>query len=381
MGVLYIVRGGWEAGRRRHIPCYLEAIMAKLDAFFKEMKEQGASDMHLSVGSPPMLRLHGTLKKVEYPALTEDVLRSMLYEILSERQIEKFEKTNDLDFAYGSPGVARFRANYYRKHTGLSAAFRIIPFKVLTLDEIGAPEVFKKMCDFNNGLVLVTGPTGSGKSTTLASMIHYINATSNCHILTLEDPLEFIHEPVKSLISQREIGEHTESFASALKAALREDPDVILVGEMRDLETISLALTAAETGTLVFGTLHTNGATATVDRIINVFGPLDQPRVRTMLSTSLVGVVSQQLARCADGRGRVAAVEVMLNNPAIANLIREGKTAQLYSQIQTGGQLGMMTLERALANLVLQGSVSREEALAKAGKPEELARLLDDQDS
>jgi len=362
--------------RNREITAHallIRIVMARLDAFFKEMKEQGASDMHLSVGSPPMLRLHGTLKKVDYPAMTDEVLRPMLYEVLTEKQIEKFEKTNDLDFAYSSPGLSRFRANYYRKHTGISAAFRIIPFKVLSLEDIGAPEIFKAMCDYNHGLVLVTGPTGSGKSTTLASMIHHINSTSNCHILTLEDPLEFIHEPIKSLVSQREIGAHTDSFASSLKAALREDPDVILVGEMRDLETIQLAISAAETGHLVFGTLHTNSAAKTVDRIIDVFPADRQAQIRTMLAESLRGVIAQQLPKRANGKGRCGAYEVLVATQAVRSLIREQKTFQIVSAIGTGRTVGMQTLDQHLIELVLKGTITSEEAQKYSEHPQILA--------
>jgi twitching motility protein PilT len=344
--------------------------MAKLDAFFKEMREQGASDMHLAVGSPPILRLHGTLLKVDYPPLTDEVLRPMLYEILTERQIERFEKTSDLDFGYSSPGIARFRANYYLKHTGIAAAFRIIPHKVLTLEEIGAPEVFKQLCDYNNGLVLVTGPTGSGKSTTLSAMINHINQNFPCHILTLEDPLEFIHEPAQSLISQREVGSHTESFASALRAALREDPDVILVGEMRDLETIQLAISAAETGHLVFATLHTNSAAKTVDRIIDVFPADRQSQIRTMLAESLRGVIAQQLPKRADGKGRCGAYEVLVATPAIRSLIREQKTFHIVSAIGTGRKDGMQTLDQHLLELVQKGTITLEEALKYAEHPQ-----------
>jgi len=343
--------------------------MAKLDAFFKEMREQGASDMHLSVDAPPILRLHGTLKKVDYPPLTDDVLRSMLYEILTEKQIERFEKFNDLDFGYSSPGIARFRANYYRKNTGISAAFRIIPFEVLTLDKIGAPPVFKSMCDYNNGLVLVTGPTGSGKSTTLSAMINHINQTSPCHILTLEDPLEFIHQPAKAMISQREIGGHTESFAAALRAALREDPDVILVGEMRDLETIQLAISAAETGHLVFGTLHTNSAAKTIDRIIDVFPADRQAQIRTMLAESLRGVIAQQLPRRANGKGRCGVYEVLVATPAVRSLIRESKTFHIVSAIGTGRKDGMQTLDQHLIELCQAGTISLEEGLKYSEQP------------
>lgn len=343
--------------------------MARLDAFFKVMSEQGASDMHLSVGAPPILRLKGSLKKVDYPPLTAEVLRPMLYEILTEKQIESFERTHDLDFGYSAAGIARFRANFYQKSTGIAAAFRIIPFKVRTLDELGAPGVFKAMCEYRNGLVLVTGPTGSGKSTTLAAMIHHINAENAEHILTLEDPLEFIHEPLKATISQREIGAHTESFATALRAALREDPDVVLVGEMRDLETIQLAITAAETGHLVFGTLHTNSACKTVDRVIDVFPADRQAQVRTMLAESLRGVIAQQLLLRADGKGRVAAYEVLVATQAVRSLIREEKTYQINSVLGTSRKEGMQTLDQALCELVQKGTVSLDEAVKYHEQP------------
>jgi twitching motility protein PilT len=343
--------------------------MARLDAFFKVMAAQGASDMHLAVGSPPILRLHGGLKKADYPPLTEEVLRPMLYEVLTERQIEAFEKTHDLDFAYTAPGIARFRANFFLKHTGMAGAFRIIPFKVRTLEELGAPAVFQTMCEFRNGLVLVTGPTGSGKSSTLAALIHHINLNRDEHILTLEDPLEFIHDPIKCMISQREIGTHSESFSMALRAALREDPDVVLVGEMRDLETMQLAIAAAETGHLVFGTLHTNSAGKTVDRVIDVFPADRQPQVRAMLSESLRGVISQQLLQRANGQGRVAAFEVLLATPAVRSLIREEKTYQIPSIIGTSRREGMQSLEQALLDLVQKGLVTLEEAVAYSDTP------------
>jgi twitching motility protein PilT len=350
--------------------------MAKLDAFFKVMAEQGASDMHLAVGGPPILRLQGALKKVDYPPFTEEVLRPMLYEVLTERQIEQFEKTHDLDFAYSSPGIARFRANFFLKHTGIAAAFRIIPFKIRTLDDLNAPGVFQSMCEYRNGLVLVTGPTGSGKSTTLAAMIHHINQNGHEHILTLEDPLEFIHEPIKCMVSQREMGSHSENFASALRAALREDPDVVLVGEMRDLETIQLAISAAETGHLVFGTLHTNSAGKTVDRIIDVFPADRQAQVRAMLAESLRGVISQQLLLRADGKGRVAVYEVLVATPAVRSLIREGKTYQIPSIIGTSRREGMQTLEQSLVELVQKGSVSLEEAVKYSETPAALVAKM-----
>jgi len=340
--------------------------MAKLDTFFKAMCDQGASDMHLAVGAPPLLRMLGTLKKVEYPPLTDEVLRPMLYEILNERQIERFEKNNDLDFGYSAPGIARFRANYFMKATGIAAAFRIIPFHIRTLEDLVTPEVFKALCEYKNGLVLVTGPTGSGKSTTLAALIHHINSTSHDHILTLEDPLEFIHEPIQCQISQREVGTHTESFATGLRAALREDPDVVLVGEMRDLETIKLAISAAETGHLVFGTLHTNNAGKTVDRIIDVFPSDQQEQVRAMLSESLRGVISQQLLRRADGKGRVACYEVLVATPAVRALIREAKTFQIPSVISTCRKDGMQTFDQALFEMIQKKLVTLEEAVKVA---------------
>lgn len=343
--------------------------MAKIDAFFKVMAEQRASDMHLSVGMAPVLRLQGTLQKVDYPPLTDEVLRPMLYEILTERQIERFEKKPDLDFAYSAPGIARFRGNMFLKRTGLSAVFRMIPFKICSLDDIAAPEVFKSLCEFKSGLVLVTGPTGSGKSTTLAALIHHINAHGNEHIITLEDPLEFVHEPVQSIISQREIGEHCDSFSTGLKSALREDPDVILVGEMRDLETIQLAISAAETGHLVFGTLHTTSAAKTVDRVIDVFPADRQSQVRTMLSESLRAVISQQLLKRADGKGRVGAYEVLVANGAVRSLIREQKTFQITSAISTGRKEGMQTLDQALKELLQRKLVTVDEAMKFADSP------------
>ncbi|ACM18808.1 twitching motility pilus retraction ATPase [Geotalea daltonii FRC-32] len=336
--------------------------MARIDALFKMMNEQGASDLHLSTGSPPIFRLNGEMERLNFKSLGHEDLRSILYEILSETQIADFEKRKDLDFAYSVPGIARFRGNMLMQHRGIAAVFRIIPSKILTADQLNLPEGVRKLTALKKGLVLVTGPTGSGKSTTLAAMIDLINSTRREHILTLEDPLEFIHENKMSLFNQRQIGEHSESFAAALRAALREDPDVILVGEMRDLETISLAMSAAETGHLVFGTLHTSSAAKTVDRIIDVFPKDAQEQVRAMLSESLKGVISQQLLRNADGKGRSAALEIMMGTPAIGNLIREGKTFQIPSIMQTAKKDGMQLMDQHILDLLKTKKVSPEEA-------------------
>ncbi|MFZ2949967.1 MAG: type IV pilus twitching motility protein PilT [Desulfuromonadaceae bacterium] len=336
--------------------------MARIDALFNMMKEQGASDLHLSTGNPPIFRLRGEMVRLNFKALGHDELKTILFEILSEKQQAHFNETKDLDFAYEVPGLARFRGNIMMQYRGIAAVFRIIPTKILSADELGLPEGVRRMTNFKKGMVLVTGPTGSGKSTTLAGMIDLINSTRKEHILTFEDPLEFIHENKMSLMNQRQIGEHTESFASALRAALREDPDVILVGEMRDLTTIQLAMSAAETGHLVFGTLHTSTAAKTVDRIIDVFPTDQQEQVRAMLSESLKGVICQQLLKTADGKGRVAALEIMLGTPAIANLIREGKTFQIPSIIQTAKKDGMQLLDQHLLDLLKTKRVNPEEA-------------------
>lgn len=336
--------------------------MAKIDALFKMLKEQGASDLHLSAGNPPIFRLHGEMVRLNFKALSHEELKVILFEILSDEQRAQFEQTMDLDFAYAVPELARFRGNYMMQHRGIAAVFRIIPSKILSADELKLPEGVRSMTRFKKGLVLVTGPTGSGKSTTLAAMIDLINSTRKEHILTLEDPLEFIHENKQSLLNQRQIGEHTNSFSSALRAALREDPDIILVGEMRDLETIQLAMSAAETGHLVFGTLHTNTAAKTIDRIIDVFPTDQQEQVRAMLSESLKGVVCQQLLRTADGKGRVAALEIMLGTAAIGNLIREGKTFQIASIIQTAKKDGMQLMDQHLLDLLKSKRILAEEA-------------------
>jgi len=336
--------------------------MARIDALFNMMKEQGASDLHLSTGNPPIFRQRGEMVRQNFKTLAHDELKAILFEILNEKQKAQFEETKDLDFAYEVPGVARFRGNIMMQYRGIAAVFRIIPTRILSADELGLPEGVRRMTNFKKGLVLVTGPTGSGKSTTLAGMIDLINSTRKEHILTFEDPLEFIHENKLSLMNQRQIGEHTESFASALKAALREDPDVILVGEMRDLTTIQLAMSAAETGHLVFGTLHTSTAAKTVDRIIDVFPTDQQEQVRAMLSESLKGVICQQLLKTADGKGRVAALEIMLGNAAIGNLIREAKTFQIPSIMQTAKKDGMQLMDQHLLDLLKTKKVAPDEA-------------------
>ncbi len=340
--------------------------MANIDVFFKFMVEQKASDLHMSVSAPPILRIHGDMIPMKFQTLTDEYLRGLLYEIMSEGHRARFEKTGDVDFGYEVPGVGRFRANVFKDRNGVGAVFRLIPSEVLSAGKLGLPEAILKLADNKNGLVLVTGPTGSGKSTTLAAMIDHINATRREHIITVEDPIEFVHKNKLSLINQREVESHTRSFTTALKAALREDPDVILVGELRDLTTIELAVTAAETGHLVFGTLHTNSAPKTLDRLIKVFPEGQQEQIRTMLSESLRGVVAQALLKRSDRPGRVAAFEIMVVTPAIANLIREAKTYQIKSVIQTGKQYGMRTMDQSLIELVMQRIVTPEAALPYA---------------
>jgi twitching motility protein PilT len=350
--------------------------MARIDGLFKMMKEQGASDLHLSSGSQPIFRLHGEMVRLNFKALTHEEIQALVYEILTEKQKGEFEAKRDLDLAYSIPDLARFRGNVLMQHKGIAAVFRMIPSKILTADELSLPEGVRRLTVLKKGLVLVTGPTGSGKSTTLAAMIDLINSSRKEHILTLEDPLEFIHENKLSLLNQRQIGEHSESFTAALRAALREDPDVILVGEMRDLETISLAMTAAETGHLVFGTLHTNSAAKTIDRIIDVFPKDSQEQVRTMLSESLKGVVCQQLLKTAEGKGRVAAFEIMVGTPAIGNLIREGKTFQIPSIIQTARKDGMQLMDQHLLDLLKMKKILTEEAYRCAQDKKQFEQYL-----
>jgi twitching motility protein PilT len=325
-----------------------------------------ASDLHLSSGLPPMIRVHGDVRKINLPAMEHAEVHRMLYDIMNDSQRKIYEETLECDFSFEIPDLARFRVNAFNQQRGAGAVFRTIPSKVLTLDELNAPKVFKDIAETPRGIVLVTGPTGSGKSTTLAAMIDYINESQMSHVLTVEDPIEFVHTSKKSLINQREVGPHTQSFENALRSALREDPDVILVGEMRDLETIRLALTAAETGHLVFGTLHTSSAAKTIDRVVDVFPAAEKEMVRSMLSESLRAVISQTLCKTKDEQGRVAAHEIMMGTPAIRNLIRENKIAQMYSAIQTGQSLGMQTLDQNLQDLVKRNVISAAEARTKA---------------
>ncbi len=329
--------------------------------------QQGASDLHLSSGQPPIIRIHGDIQRIDAPAFDAEALQSMIYDVMNDEQRRQFESYLEADFSFEIPKVARFRANIFQQNRGIAAVFRTIPSKVLTLEDLDAPEIFKEISNLHRGLVLVTGPTGSGKSTTLAAMVDHVNKTSAGHILTIEDPIEFVHKPIRCLINQREVHRDTQSFANALRSALREDPDVILVGEMRDLETIRLAITAAETGHLVFGTLHTSSAAKTIDRVIDVFPAEEKEMVRSMLSESLQAVISQALLKKNSG-GRIAVHEIMLANSAIRNLIREAKVAQMYSVIQTSTQIGMQTLDQNLQLLVSKGLISNEAARAKAVK-------------
>lgn len=348
-----------------------------VDEFLRTMVEKKASDLHLAVGSPPSMRVDGELRPLEgYDILKNDILKEILYKIIDSDQRDTFEKTRELDFSYSIPGVSRFRGNMLFQRGTLGAVFRAIPAKPPSLEELKLPPIIKELCDRPRGLVLVTGPTGSGKSTTLASMIDYINRNRADHIVTIEDPIEFLHKSEKSIVRQRELGSDTLSFAEALKHVLRQDPDVILVGEMRDLETISLAVTAAETGHLVFGTLHTTSAASTIDRVIDVFPGGQQQQIRMQLSTTLEGVVSQTLVHKKEGTGRVCAMEILIGIPGVRNLIREGKTHQIINMIQSGGQQGMQTLNTCLQRFCRDGLITKEAAISKSSQPEELRLLL-----
>jgi twitching motility protein PilT len=340
--------------------------MAKIDAFFKLMHDQGASDLHLAAGQPPALRIRGDIERIKYKTLDSDGLRSMLYEIAPEQKIKVFEETGDIDFGYEIPGLARYRANFFMQKNGVAAVFRQIPSQIMTAEQLGLPPVIPKLAALPRGLVLVTGPTGSGKSTTLAAIIDVANRTRKDHIITVEDPIEFVHQSQGCIVSHREVGLHTRTFSAALRGALREDPDIILVGEMRDIETISLAIEAASTGHLVFGTLHTSSAAKTVDRVIEVFPSNEQAQIRSTLADGLRAVVAQVLFKRIDKVGRCAALEILIATPAVRNLIREAKTYQIPSSIQTGKKYGMLLLDDAIMDLYQKGWIGADDAYAKA---------------
>ena len=350
--------------------------MAKIDAFFKLMNEQGASDLHLASGQPPALRIRGDIERIKYKVLDNDDLRGMLYEIAPEQKIKLFEESGDVDFGYEIPGLARYRANFFMQKNGVGAVFREIPSAIMTAKQLGLPEVVSKLATLPRGLVLVTGPTGSGKSTTLAAVVDVANRARKDHIITVEDPIEFVHQSQGCLVNHREVGIHTASFSAALRGALREDPDIILVGEMRDLETISLAVEAASTGHLVFSTLHTSSAYKTVDRVIEVVPASEQPLIRSTLSDGLRAVIAQVLFKRIDRKGRVVALEILIANPAVRNLIRDGKTHQIPSMIQTGKKYGMILLDDSIMGLYTKGMVSAEEAYAKANDKGRFRPLL-----
>jgi twitching motility protein PilT len=348
-----------------------------IDTLLEQMVAHGASDLHVTVGSPPVLRLRGHLHRLEQlPRLSADDTRQLLYRILSTEQQKQLELNRQIDLSYSMPGVARFRVNIYSQRESLAGAFRLIPDELKALEDLGLPESLYGLCHKPRGLVLVTGPTGSGKSTTLAALIDEINRKRADHIITIEDPIEFLHRHKRCIVNQRELGSDAVSFAEALRGALRQDPDVILLGEMRDLETISTALTAAETGHLVFATLHTQDASATVDRLIDVFPAAQQGQIRTQIASTLQGVVTQTLLPSADGQGRVPAVEILFPDDAVRNLIRQSKIEQIYSVMQTGTKRGMLTLEQSLADLVLRGIVTEDVAVARSSRPEQLLSFI-----
>jgi twitching motility protein PilT len=350
--------------------------MAKIDAFFKLMHEQNASDLHLMAGQPPALRVHGDIERVKYKVLENDELRAMLYEIAGEEKIKLFEETGDVDFGYEIPGLARYRANFFMQKNGVGAVFREIPSTIMTCEQLGLPPVISKLATLPRGLVIVTGPTGSGKSTSLAAIIDEANRKRSDHIITIEDPIEFVHKSRGCLVNQRELGIHTKSFTAALRGALREDPDVILVGEMRDLETISLAIEAASTGHLVFSTLHTTSAHKTVDRIVEVFPSEEQGQIRSTLADGIRAVISQTLFKRIDKRGRIPALEIMIATPAVRNLVREAKSHQIPSMIQTGKKYGMQLLDDGIMDLYNKGKISGDDAYLKANEKGRFRPLL-----
>ncbi len=350
--------------------------MAKIDAFFQLMHDQGASDLHLVSGQQPALRIRGDMERIKFDVLTNDGLKAMIYEITPEHKVKQFEETGDIDFGYEIPGLARYRANFFQQQFGCAAVFREIPNKIVSAHDLGLPTVISKLASLPRGLVLVTGPTGSGKSTTIASIIDEANTNRKDHIITIEDPIEFVHESKGCIVNHREVGRHTKSFAAALRGALREDPDIIVVGELRDLETISLAVEAASTGHLVFATLHTTSAAKTVDRIIEVFPASEQMQIRSTLAESIRAVVSQVLFKRIDKKARCVALEILIANPAVRNLIRESKTFQIPSMIQTGKKYGMQLLDDAIHDLLNKGWISADEAYMKANDKQRFRQFL-----
>ncbi|MBC7327559.1 type IV pilus twitching motility protein PilT, partial [bacterium] len=337
----------------------------------QQVKERDGSDLILKADTPPIFRIYGDLMTNDEPPLSAEEVRELAYSILTDEQRRRFEDEWELDLAYEAPGIARFRVNLFIQRGNVGAAFRLIPYHIMSMEEIGIPEVVKSFCERPRGIVIVTGPAGSGKSTTLAAMLDYINSNFPLHIVTIEDPIEFLHQDKKGLVSQREVGSDTHSFPNALKYVLRQDPDVIMVGEMRDLETIALSLIAAETGHLVFSTLHTPDAVQTVDRVIDIFPPSQQPQIRTQLASNLIGIICQTLVKRADGKGRVAAFEILVGTPGVRGLIRDSKNYQINSLLQTGMKQGMMTLDQHLAQLVKRGVITKEEALSRVKEPRE----------
>lgn len=350
--------------------------MAQIDGFFKLMNDEGASDLHMVAGQQPLLRIRGDMERVKFKRMSNDELRAMLYEICPEEKIKAFEESGDVDFGYEIPGLARYRCNFFQQKYGIGAVFREIPSDIMTVEQLGLPPVISRLAHLPKGLVLVTGPTGSGKSTTLAAIVDECNKTRKDHILTIEDPIEFVHKSQKCVVNHREVGTHTESFSAALRGALREDPDIILVGEMRDLETIALAMEAAMTGHLVFGTLHTINAMKTVDRIIEIFPANQQGQVRSTLADALKAVVSQTLFKRVDVKGRCAALEILIATPAVRNLIRDGKTFQILSTMQTGKKYGMQTLDDAIMHYLEKKMISVDDAYSNAVEKAKFVKFL-----